>query len=484
MTAVDVRDTVFIDGAWVRSTGTATIDVVSPHTEQTIARVPSATSDDVDRALAAAREAFDHGPWPRMTMAERIEVVTRIKDELAARHRELAALVSAQNGSPMSFAVRGQALSAVAAYASALAVASSTELEEERPGLTGPLLVRREPVGVVAAVVPWNVPQLVIAGKVAPALLAGCTVVLKPAPQTPLDAYLLAEVCATAGLPAGVLNVLPAEREVSAYLVAHPAVDKVAFTGSAAVGKAIMAAASENLTRITLELGGKSAAIVLEDADFDAALPALLADAYPNSGQACVARTRILLPESRYDEMAAMLAAAVGKLAVGDPSDPATMVGPMVSAAQQQRVLDYVKTGIDEGATLLTGGGVPADQPTGWYVEPTLFGEVDNAMRIAREEIFGPVVCLIRYRDEEEAIRIANDSDFGLSGTVWAGDVDHGVEIARRIRTGTYAVNCVRFDVAAPFGGYKHSGIGREYGPEGLAAYFETKTVHLPRVGA
>ncbi|MER5768615.1 aldehyde dehydrogenase [Streptomyces sp. NPDC001985] len=472
--------TLFIGGRWTDPAGRDTIEVISPVTEQVVGRVPHAAPADVDRAVAAAREAFDHGPWPRMTLAERIEAVTRVKDGLLARHRELAELVTLQNGCPITVSVRAQALSAVAAFGAALNVAAGLTAEEERPGLTGPLLVRHEPVGVVAAVTPWNVPQLTIAGKLAPALLAGCAVVLKPSPETPLDAYLLAEVCEAAGLPDGVLSVLPADRETGAYLVAHPDIDKVAFTGSVAAGKKIMAAAAENLTRVTLELGGKSAAIILDDADLDAALPHLVMGAFANSGQACVALTRILAPASRYDEIAARLTAAVAALKVGDPSDPATMIGPMATEKQRRRNLDYIRIGREEGATVLTGGGVPDTLPTGWYVEPTLFGDVTNDMRIAREEIFGPVICLLRYETEADAVRIANDSAYGLAGTVWAGTDERGTGIARQIRTGTYSVNCQRFDVAGPFGGYKDSGIGREFGPEGFAAYQETKTIHLP----
>ncbi|MFJ5830688.1 aldehyde dehydrogenase [Streptomyces sp. NPDC093089] len=480
MTDILERRTLFIGGRWAEPAGRDSIEVVSPVTEQVVGRVPHATPEDVDRAVAAAREAFDHGPWPRMTPAERIEIVTRIKDGLLARHQELAELITLQNGCPVTVSVRAQALSAVATFGATLAVAAGLATEEERPGLTGPLLIRREPVGVVAAVTPWNVPQLTIAGKLAPALLAGCTVVLKPSPETPLDAYLLAEVCEAAGLPEGVLSVLPADRETSAYLVAHPDIDKVAFTGSVGAGKQIMAAAARNLTRVTLELGGKSAAILLEDADLDAALPNLVMGAFANSGQACVALTRVLAPASRYDEIAAKLTAAVASLRVGDPSDPATQIGPMVTERQRQRNLDYIRIGQDEGAKLLTGGGVPEGLGTGWYIEPTLFGDVDNGMRIAQEEIFGPVICLIRYEDEADAVRIANESPYGLAGTVWAGTDEHGTEIARLIRTGTYSVNCQRFDVAGPFGGYKNSGIGREFGPEGFAAYQETKTIHLP----
>ncbi|MCF2533871.1 aldehyde dehydrogenase [Yinghuangia soli] len=480
MTTIVEHHRILVGGTWAEPATTAVIEVVSPHSGEVIGRVPHAAPDDVDRAVAAARAAFDDGPWPRMSLAERAEIVTRIRDGLLARHKEIAELVTRQNGCPIAISPRGQALSAVAVFTAALAVAQALPAEEERAGLTGPMLVRREPVGVVAAITPWNVPQMLLAAKLAPALLAGCTVIAKPSPEAPLDAYVLAEVCAEAGLPDGVVSILPAGRETGAHLVAHPGVDKVAFTGSAAAGRQIMAAAAENLTRITLELGGKSAAILLEDADLDAAIPDLIAGAFVNNGQACVALTRILVPASRYDETADRLAAAVAALRVGDPLDPTTEIGPLVSEAQRTRVLDYIRLGLDEGAKPLAGGRVP-EGLSGWYVEPTLFGDVDNGMRIAREEIFGPVVCLIRYADEDDAVRIANDSPFGLSGAVWAGDVTRGLDVARRIRTGTFTVNCRRFDVAGPFGGYKHSGIGREFGPEGYTAYLETKTVHLPK---
>ncbi|MFE5858208.1 aldehyde dehydrogenase [Streptomyces sp. NPDC056500] len=481
MTDIVEHHRLFIGGAWVEPSGSDTIEIVSPVTEQVIGRVPHATPADVDKAVAVAREAFDHGPWPRMTLAERIEVVTRIKDALAARHQELAELVTLQNGSPMLFSVRGQALSAVGVFGVALAAAAGFAEEDERQGTGGPVLVRREPVGVVAAITPWNVPQLTIAGKLAPALLAGCTIILKPSPETPLDALWLADLCAEAGVPDGVLSVLPADRETGAHLVSHPGIDKVAFTGSVGAGKAIMAAAAAHLTRVSLELGGKSAAILLDDADLAVAIPAIVGGTCAaNSGQACVALTRVLVPAARYDEVAAVLTAAFAKLKVGDPADPTTVVGPMVTKKQQERNLDYIRIGQEEGAKLLTGGGVPKDLSTGWYVEPTLFGDVTNDMRIAREEIFGPVVCLIRYEDEDEAVTIANDSEFGLSGAVFGADSERATAIARRVRTGTITVNGFRLDLAAPFGGYKNSGIGREFGPEGLAGYFEYKSINLP----
>ncbi|MFD6248916.1 aldehyde dehydrogenase [Streptomyces roseolus] len=470
----------FIGGELTDPLGDASIEVVSPHTEEVIGRVPHASRADVDRAVAVARRAFDEGPWPRTSLAERIEVVSRIKDAIAVRHEEIARSVSAQNGSPYSWSVLAQALGAMMVWDSAITVARDFVFEERRAGVLGPLLVRREPVGVVAAVVPWNVPQFTAAAKLGPALLAGCTVVLKPSPETPLDAYLLGEIAAEAGLPEGVLSILPADREVSEYLVGHPGVDKVSFTGSVAAGKRVMEVASRNLTRVTLELGGKSAAVILPDADVATAVAGIVPAAWMNNGQACVAQTRILAPRSRYEEYAEAFSAAASALVVGDPLDPATQLGPLVARRQQRRSLDYIGIGQAEGAKLLAGGGRPEGLDRGWYVEPTLFGDVDNAMRIAREEIFGPVICLLSYGDEAEALRIANDSDFGLSGSVWTGDVEHGLDFGRRVRTGTFNVNTFSLDMLGPFGGYKNSGVGREFGPEGFGEYLEHKTIHLP----
>ncbi|WP_282797669.1 aldehyde dehydrogenase [Streptomyces sp. CC224B] len=480
MTELVEHNKLFIGGELTDPLGQDVIEVVSPHTGEVFARVPHASRADVDRAVARAREAFDAGPWPRMGLDERIDVVTRIKDGFAARHEEIARIISSENGTPITASVMMQALAAMMVWDAAIGTARDFTYEEPRAGVLGPILVRREPVGVVAAVVPWNVPQFTAAAKLAPALLAGCPVILKTSPETPLDAYVLAELAVEAGLPEGVLSVVSADREVSEYLVGHPGVDKVSFTGSVAAGKRVMEVCARHLTRVTLELGGKSAAVVLPDADAASAVAGIAPFAWMLNGQACVAQTRVLVPRSRAGEFADAFAAAASALKVGDPLDPATELGPLVAERQRRRALDYVRIGQEEGAKVLAGGGRPAGFDRGWYVEPTLLGGVDNSMRVAREEIFGPVVCLIEYGDEDEAVRIADDSDYGLSGSVWTADVERGLDVARRVRTGTYSVNTFGIDMRGPFGGYKDSGLGREFGPEGYGEYFEHKMIHLP----
>ncbi len=473
------HDRLFIGGDWAAPAGTGTIDVISPHTEEVIGRVPEGTEADIDAAVAAARRAFDEGPWPRMTPAERAEIVGRLASIYAERQQEMADLVTAEMGSPIMFSVFGQAAIPQMVLQYYVDLAGTYTWEEERQGMLGPVTVTQEPAGVVAAIVPWNVPQFTLMLKLAPALIAGCTVVAKPSPETPLDSYLLAEWIKEAGIPDGVVNIVPAGREVGAHLVAHPGVDKVSFTGSTAAGRKIGAVCGEQLKRVTLELGGKSAAIILDDADLESTVEGFKLASLMNNGEACAAQTRILASRRRYDEVADALASMVGGLAVGDPADYGTEIGPLVTKRQQERVENYIRVGQDEGAKLITGGlNRPHDR--GWYVAPTVFGDVANDMRIAREEIFGPVLVLIPYEDEDDAVRIANDSDYGLGGSVWTSDPAHGVEVARRIRTGSCGVNMYTLDPNTPFGGYKNSGLGRELGPEGLLAYLEHKSIPHP----
>jgi len=474
------HDRFYIGGQWVAPAGSATLDVISPHTEEIVGRVPDGTPADMDRAVAAARDAFDNGPWPRMAPADRAAAVGRLADLYAGRLAEMAELITEEMGSPITFSQLAQAPQPQLMLSYFAELGKTFTWEDDRPGMFGPVTVRREPVGVVAAIVPWNVPQFTTMTKLPAALVAGCTVVIKPAPETPLDAYLLADLIEQAELPPGVVNIVPAGRETGEHLVSHPDVDKVAFTGSTAAGRRIGSICGQQLKRCSLELGGKSAAIILDDADLAATMSWLEMASLMNNGQACVAQTRILAPRSRYEETVDALATMVSALAVGDPADPATQIGPLVAKRQQDRVEGYIKIGQDEGAKVVTGGSQASGRQRGWYVAPTVFAGVDPAMRIAREEIFGPVLAVIPYEDEPDAIRIANDSEYGLAGTVWTADTDRGMEVARRVRTGTYGVNMYMIESCAPFGGYKASGIGRELGPEGLMGYLEYKTIARP----
>jgi betaine-aldehyde dehydrogenase len=473
-------DKLFIGGEWVAPSTAARIDVTSPHTEQVIARVPEAREADVDRAVAAARRAFDEGPWPRMTPAERADVMAALLQQLQMRADELAVTITREMGSPISFSHMAQVMASCMVLDYYVRLAREYPFEQLRSGMLGPCLVRREPVGVAGAIVPWNVPLFVTMLKLGAALAAGATVVVKPAPETPLDAVLLAEAIVAAGVPNGVVNIVPAGREVGEHLVRHPQVDKIAFTGSTTAGRRIASICGEQLKRVTLELGGKSAAILLDDVDVATAIAGLMPAALMNNGQACVAQTRILAPRRLYQQVCDALVAAVQAWSVGDPMDPTTMCGPLVAARQRDRVEGYIAIGRKEGARVACGGGRPKGLPTGWYVEPTVFVDVDNRMRIAREEIFGPVLAVIPFDDEADAVRIANDSDYGLAGSVWTADADHGLDVARRVRTGTYTVNGFAMEFGAPFGGFKCSGVGRELGPEGLEAYLEPKQINLP----
>ncbi len=458
------------------------VRVVSPHTEETIAEVDTAGSDGVDAAVAAAREALTSAPWGRSAPPERIAAIRRLADIYDRRRPEMADTITAEIGAPISFAKRAQVGLPAFMIRAFCDLAERHQWQETRAGFFGSdVLVRKEPVGVAAAIVPWNMPQFLIVTKLVPALLAGCTVVLKPAPESPLDALLLSEMIDEAGLPPGVVSVLPGDAALGAYLVAHPGVDKVSFTGSTAAGRAVAAACAANLTKVSLELGGKSAALVLDDAAPDKVAAGVRSASLSNSGQICNALTRVLVPQARHDEYVDALAAEMSGLRVGDPSDPKTQLGPLVSRRQQQRVRGYIDVGQQEGARLIVGGAdMPDGLDRGWYVQPTLFAAADNSMRIAREEIVGPVITVIPYRDEDEAVQIANDSDYGLAGSVWGDDTDRALALATRIHSGTLGINQgYTMDPFAPFGGVKASGYGRELGPEGLDGYLETKSIAI-----
>ncbi len=475
-----VKEKLYIGGQWVPPSTGATVDVIGAATEEVIGRVPDGARPDMDKAVAAAREAFDKGPWPRMSPDERAAVMDKVSAGIQARYQEIAETISQENGSPISFSIMGQVFASTMVLDYYAKLARDFPFEEPRQGVLGSILVRREPVGVVAAIVPWNVPLFVTMLKLAPALAAGCTVVLKPAPETPLDAYQLAECLEAAGLPDGVVNIVMAGREVGEYLVTHPDIDKVSFTGSTAAGRRVAGLCGERLRRCTLELGGKSAAIILDDADLAETIAGLyVPTSLMNNGQACVAQTRILASRVRYQEVVDALVEATRTIKVGDPLDPDTAVGPLVAERQRTRVEGYLAKGQEEGAKIAVGGGRPAGLPKGWYVEPTVFVDVDNKMTIAQEEIFGPVVVVIPYDDVDDAVAIANDSQYGLSGSVWSTDQAAAVDIARRVRTGTMGINGMGMDFGGPFGGYKCSGLGRELGPEGLQGYLEYKNITL-----
>jgi aldehyde dehydrogenase (NAD+) len=469
---------VLIGGRWTPSLDGRTVPVVSPATEEPIAHVTLGGVQDVERAVETAREAFDSGPWPRMSPLERADVLARASALVMERHDELAETLTQEVGTPIKQTMRSRVTNVRDMFEVHVALAQTYPWVEIRDGLRSQVEIRQEPVGVVGAIVPWNVPFSLTAAKLAPALLTGCTVVLKPAEETPLNALILAEILRDAGLPEGVLSVIPADRTVSEALVRHPAVDKISFTGSTVAGKAIASICGQQLKRYSLELGGKSAAIILEDADLDETLRTLIPATVNNNGQVCVNQTRILAPRGRYDEIVEAFTEGYRTLAIGDPMDPATDIGPLIHGQHRDRVEGYIRSGNEEGARLTIGGGRPEGLDRGFYVEPTIFADVDNGMKIAQEEIFGPVLSIIPYEGEDEAVTIANDSPFGLSGTVWGPDPEHAATIARRVRTGNIGVNLFTLDFAAPFGGFKESGIGREYGPEGIAAFTEIQSLH------
>ncbi|MCZ7526823.1 MAG: aldehyde dehydrogenase [Acidimicrobiia bacterium] len=475
-----VHDRLFIGGRWADARGRDPIDVISPNTGEVIGRVPAVTAEDMDAAVAAARDALA-GPWPRLAPGERAEGLSRLSRAIAERGEEIAGCISAENGCPVASSPAVQVLSATMALDAMAELAAEHPYRTDRVGVLGnTVTVRRAPVGVAAAVVPWNVPLFLAVTKLAPALAAGCPIVVKLSSHTPLHGYLLAEAVRAADLPAGLVSILGARSNVGEHLVRHPGVDKVGFTGSTAVGRHVAALCADSVKRVTLELGGKSAAIILEDADIGAHLAALVDSSLMNNGQMCGAQSRILVPRRRRDELVEALVAAFRAIRVGDSLDPDTDLGPLANERQRDRVQQYLDIGHQEGARAATGGG-RSDRDRGFFVEPTVFDHVDNSMRIAQEEIFGPVVCVIPYTDEDEAVALANDSPYGLCGSVWTSDVDHGAEVGARIEAGTVTINsAVLLDFHAPFGGFKQSGIGRELGPEGLDEYVELQSIIHP----
>ncbi len=472
---MQVRDKLYIDGAWVSSTGTGTLEVTNSTTEEVMATVPEGTAEDVDKAVKAAKAAF--GTWSQTSVEERAKYLSRITEGLQARMDDIATIVSQEVGMPKSLSLMIQAGLPMMSFMNTAQVAETYAFEEQ----VGNSLVVKEPVGVVGCITPWNYPLHQIAAKVAPALAAGCTVVLKPSEVAPVNAFILAEIIDEVGLPAGVFNLVTGVGPVvGAAMSSHPEIDMISFTGSTAAGKAVSKSGADTIKRIALELGGKSPNIILEDADLEKAVTDGVGKAFLNSGQTCSALTRMIVPRSKLAEVEDIATKAAETYTPGDPFGEATRLGPLVSHVQRERVRGYIQKGIDEGAKLLTGGvEAPDGLDTGYFVRPTVFSEVRNDMTIAQEEIFGPVLSIIPYDTEEEAIEIANDSVYGLAGGVWAADKDRATAVARRLRTGQVEVNGGSFNPMAPFGGYKQSGHGRELGTFGLEEFLETKSMQL-----
>jgi aldehyde dehydrogenase (NAD+) len=479
--AVPIRhaDQFFIGGQWVPPSSDATIKVIDSDTEELFFTVAEAQAADIARAVGAARDAFDTGPWPRLTHAERAGFLRAIGAELSKRSDDIGQIWPRESGVLHAIARYGGS-GAQGTFNSFADLAETFPFEEPAKPTAGQFgLIVREPVGVVGAIIPWNGPMGLISNKVAPALLAGCTVVLKSSPEAPGEGYLIAEAAEAVGLPPGVLNVVTADREVSELLVRDPRVDKITFTGSTVAGRRIASICGERIARCTLELGGKSAAVILDDIDLETAAQTLSKAECFLSGQVCSSLTRIVVTQQRHDQLLDALAGTFSQVRVGDPFDQQTQMGPLAAARQRDRVEGYIAKGKADGFTLATGGGRPKDLERGWYVEPTVFGNVDNSSVIAQEEIFGPVLSVIPARDEQDAIRIANDTIYGLNASVFTEDVDRARQVAGQLRSGTVGHNAFRTDFGVAFGGFKQSGIGREGGREGLLPFLETKTVIL-----
>src|ERR1700761_3827800 len=472
------RTRFFIDGQWVDPLGTSTHRALEAATEQPLGTASLGTDADIDLAVQAARRALDHGPWGRTTAAKGAASRPNFAAALPARADGTSRLVSQENGMPigLSSAFNGAAPAGLLQMYAELI--KQLDLEEVRPSASGATIVRREPVGVVGAIAPWNYPQVLAMMKIAPALAAGCTVVLKPSPETALDSYVMGDAALEAGLPPGALNIVLADRGAGAALGSHPDVAEIALTRSAATGRIIGAECGRLIRRMTLELGGKSAAIFLDDGDIETFLAGIGMASFMNNSQTCTTQSRILAPRSRYSEVVDALAGWTNDQTIGNPLDPSVTMGPMASEKHLQRVLGYIDIAKNSNARLVSGGGRPKDLDRGWFVEPTIFADVDNDDQLAREEVFGPVMAMIPFDGDEEAIRIANDSNYGLGGSVWSGDEERALNVARRVRTGTIGLNYYNLDLGAPFGGMKDSGIGRELGPEGINPYLEFKSIY------
>ena len=469
------RDTLYIDGAWVQPSGSGTIEVIDSTTEEVMGTVPEGSTDDVDRAVAAAKAAFP--AWSATPVEERTALLTKVAEALGARMEPLADLITHEVGMPRVLSQLVQVGLPLNSFASAAQVAADFTWEQE----VGNSLVVREPIGVVGCITPWNYPLHQIAAKVAPALAAGCTVVVKPSEVAPLNAFVLADIMDEVGVPAGVFNLVTGFGPVvGEAIAAHKDVDMVSFTGSTRAGKRVTEVAAATVKRVALELGGKSANVILPDADLATAVPDGVGKCFLNSGQTCSALTRMLVPREKLGEVEELARTAAESFTPGDPFDGSTRLGPLVSAAQRDRVRLYIDKGLGEGATLVTGGAdTPEGLERGFFVAPTVFTGVTRDMTIAREEIFGPVLVIIPYDSEDEAVEIANDTEYGLAGGVWSGDPEHAKAIARRLRTGQVEVNGGSFNPAAPFGGYKQSGNGREFGSFGLEEFLEVKAMQL-----